>query len=134
MTLRSGVQAVRLGRRERLSSILRSPAAGYELASALMAKRILTFANQDYFKGLSLDLALEELQSLARKAPMQFRYAINKRSFATDEMIQQNAELARAESALLRPNLTDIEIMATATNYRLEHARYNNLLLKAAGK
>lgn len=126
--LQSGVQAVRLTRRERLSSVVRSPAAGFELAGALMAKRILTFANQGFFKGLSLDRALEELRRLARNAPTHFRYAINKRSVATDDIIRQNAELARAESALLRPNLSDIEILATATSYRLQHARYLNLV------
>ncbi|UUR06743.1 P-loop NTPase family protein [Sphingomonas glaciei] len=125
--LQSGIQAVRLSRRERLSSVIRTPHTGHFMACALMAKRILEVANQAFFKSLPITQGLEELKRLAQEAPKQFHYAIDRRSHATDEIIGQNAILAVAEIALRRRGLIDDDILAAAKNYRLQHDRYIEL-------
>lgn len=122
--LHAGVQAVRLSRREPLSSVISNPSPGFELASAVMARRIFDFTRQPGMKEFVRPEALETLAQLSERAPKRLRFVIGARSDATDAMIELNARLAQADAALLRPNLDDAEILARAVQYRLAHEAF----------
>ncbi|MFN3725993.1 MAG: hypothetical protein ACK4SZ_06775 [Allosphingosinicella sp.] len=116
--LYAGVQAVRLSRRQPLSSVISNPSQGFELASAVMARRIFDFARQPGMKDFVRPQALDRLAELSERAPKRLRFVIGTRSDATDSTIELNARLAQADAALLSPNIDDAEILARAIQYR----------------
>ncbi|URD60700.1 hypothetical protein M8312_13120 [Sphingomonas sp. KRR8] len=120
----SGIQAVRLSRRELLSTVIQNPSVGFTLASACMAQRLLKFAQQSFFKDFVTIDALDKLGSISSAAPRQCAYTILKRAQATDMAIKENARLAASMSSLLAPDLDDQAILAAAKSYRSQYLRY----------
>lgn len=122
--LAAGVQSVRLGRQEPLSTVLRAPASGYHLATALMAQRLLAFIEQPIIGEVVAPAATEWLKGLARQAAPRLHFAVSRKALATDAAIELNARIARAEDALLAPEIQDMALLDAARAYRRERAAW----------
>lgn len=125
--LPAGVQAVRLARPERLSEVIRSPAPGYHLATAMMANRIVAFAEQPVIRDAVGTAGLERLRGRVDVGPPPVLFSISQKSHATDEAIQQNARVAAADRALRDPALDDPAVLRAALIYRKERQAWQHL-------
>ena len=123
--LAAGIQAVRLMRKEPLSSIIDAPMPGYASATAIMASRVHAFASQAYFAALVDPSALARLKVAAGNAP-KLLYTVMTAASAADVRIEQNARLAAAQRALLASELDDASVLTAAKAFRRAHAEWKN--------
>ncbi|MDR6852678.1 hypothetical protein J2Y54_002198 [Sphingomonas sp. BE123] len=122
--LAAGIQSVRLARQEPLSTVLRTPASDYHLATALMAQRLLAFAAQPIIREVVSPAATEWLDALARRAAPRLHFTVSRKALATDAAIELNARVARADDALLAPGIEGSALLDAARAYRRERAAW----------
>lgn len=115
-----GLQALRLSRREPLSQILLHPQEGYHLATAMMAARVLLFADSPGLTSIAPAATLERLSNLASGVPRRLHYRLTTLADTQDQRVLQNERMARTHDALLRSDLSDEAVVTAAGAYRQE--------------
>jgi hypothetical protein len=121
--LSAGIQAVRLARLERLSTVIMDPTPNYRMATTIMAKRVFEFAREAAIRDLLQADRLESLRLLSATVP-RLRYSVSTRSRATDAAIAANARLSASERDLLMPSIGNADVLRAALEFRRDHAAY----------
>ena len=118
--LEPGLQEVRLRRCIPLENVLSSPEPGYERATALIAKRLLSIARQDSVTDVIGPGAITPLEQIAGLAPFATYYRLSRLVLARNEAITVNEKVAASWREFRRSETSDkAGFLATA------HALWN---------
>lgn len=107
-----GVQAARHRREQPLLDVLKQPEEGYELAMALLAKKLLAFAEQKRVQELFGSSGLDHLRQLAANNPEGLHYTILRLERAGNEAIKINQAYGTAYRELMKADLDDVDDLA----------------------
>lgn len=122
----SGIQIVRLSRKERLSAVISNPAKNFRMASAFMGHRVARFSRHPILAGLINSSKLERFGSANGDTP-KLHYTVRTMKAASDSAIEANARLKKSYDLLLDPSIKADEAFEALTSFQKRNKTYQEI-------